>query len=93
MYIVHMKKTYTVARARQHLAQVLDEAEGGTDVVIERRGVRFTVRATSRVRPSKKASRIEIVDPAVEAGTWSWSWSDASGLGFSTPRGDDDTAS
>jgi antitoxin (DNA-binding transcriptional repressor) of toxin-antitoxin stability system len=87
MYIVHVKR-YTVAGARQHLAQVLDEAEEGAEVVIERRGVRFAIRPMAKAAASKQASRVEFVDPEVEAGTWSWSWSEDGGLGLkgSSPK-------
>jgi len=73
MYIV---KRYSTAEARVHLAQVLDFAEQGQDVVIERRGIRFTVRPlpSGKRRSSRKAPRIEILDPAVEAGQWTWGW-------------------
>jgi prevent-host-death family protein len=78
MYNVHMHR-YTVAQARQHLADVLDEVETGEEVVIERRGVKFTVK---RVEPTKKTRgakpRLTIEDPNVAAGTWSWEWSPGS---------------
>jgi hypothetical protein len=47
-------------------------------VIIERRGIRFTVRpiSSNRRRFAKKAPRIEILDPAVEAGQWTWGWSE-----------------
>ncbi len=86
MYIVHMKR-YSVAVARQHLAEVLDRAEEGERVVIERRGVSFAV---SPIRPAPSArlrtARVELVDPAIEAGTWSWSWSPSSGATLASPR-------
>jgi len=85
MYI--MSKRYSVAEARQHLADVLDLAEKGQDVAIERRGVRFVVKAeTRRKRMSgRRPSRIEIADPAVRAGAWTWSWT-PDGLGFRDTR-------
>jgi antitoxin (DNA-binding transcriptional repressor) of toxin-antitoxin stability system len=86
MYIVHVKK-YTVARARQRFAEVLDSAESGEDVVIERRGISFTVRPIVAARHRRRAPRIEIVDPQVEAGAWSWSWSEAGGVAITKPRG------
>jgi prevent-host-death family protein len=72
MYIVHMKR-YTVAQARQKLAEVLDRAEEGESVVIERRGVRFVVSAKVIARPTvRRAPLFELTDDAVEAGEWSW---------------------
>ncbi|MBI2375030.1 MAG: type II toxin-antitoxin system Phd/YefM family antitoxin [Deltaproteobacteria bacterium] len=66
---------YTVARARQRLATVLDQAEQGETVIIERRGVRFAVRALKpKSRPRRGPPRVEILDPALESGQWSWSW-------------------
>src|SRR5688500_12092129 len=41
VYNVHMFKYLKVAEARARFGEILDEAENGTPVVIERRGVRF----------------------------------------------------
>jgi prevent-host-death family protein len=38
MYIYDMTKTYSVASARAHLPQILDEVEAGADVGLSRRG-------------------------------------------------------
>ena len=81
-------KRYTVAQARQQLAEVLNAAERGDPVVIERRGVRFVVEAQQRRRrPSvRRKSVIQHLDPAVAAGEWTWSWK-ADGVHFkSRPR-------
>jgi antitoxin (DNA-binding transcriptional repressor) of toxin-antitoxin stability system len=67
-------KRYTMAQARQHFSEVLDAAEAGTAVVIERRGTRFVVQA-ERPRPRRTRRRrsvIEYLDPAVAAGQWTW---------------------
>jgi prevent-host-death family protein len=75
MYNVHMKR-YTVAQARQRFAELLNAAETGQPVIIERRGTRFVLQ-TDRARPRRPAGRrpvIEIVDPAVGAGEWTWDW-------------------
>jgi prevent-host-death family protein len=40
-------KRYSVAQARQQFAELLDSAERGDAVVIDRRGVRFVVEASS----------------------------------------------
>ena len=85
MYTVHVKN-YTVARARKHLAQVLDSAESGEDVVIERRGVRFAIRPVLPARGRRRAPRVEILDPSVEAGTWTWSWSERGEVVLTTPH-------
>ena len=79
MYAV---KRYSISKARERLADVLDEAERGGSVVIERRNVLFEIRA--RRAPARRSSRrplIESLDPAVTAGQWTWDWS-ADGLKF-----------
>jgi antitoxin (DNA-binding transcriptional repressor) of toxin-antitoxin stability system len=78
-----MTKRYSVAEARQHLADVLDLAEEGEEVAIERRGVRFVVKAEPRTkrRVGRRARRIELTDPDVQAGSWTWTWS-ADGVRF-----------
>lgn len=69
-------KRYSAASARQHLSEVLDEAESGQPVVIERRGVQFDVVA----RPKKKTRKIrhrklfDWVDPVLLSGQWTWVW-------------------
>lgn len=65
--------------------EILDRAEQGTPVVIERRGVRFRLIA-EKDRPSaaSKTALFDFVDPAVMAGQWTWK-AGAKGLGF-TPR-------
>jgi antitoxin (DNA-binding transcriptional repressor) of toxin-antitoxin stability system len=75
-------KRYTAAKARAHLASLLDAAEGGEVVAIERRGVRFTLRSEKRPRKAaKRAARLEVVDRRVLVGEWTWS-SGARGLRF-----------
>ena len=72
MYIV---KRYSVSRARECFADLLDEAERGVPVVIERRDVRFVLRAEPRSR-SRLTGRsvIETLDPAIDDGQWQWGW-------------------
>ena len=80
-------KRYTVAQARQQFAEVLNAAERGQPVIIERRGVRFMVEAQPQRRRSstRRRSQIERLDPAVAAGEWTWSWK-ADGLQFKSRR-------
>lgn len=74
MYNVHMKR-FTVSEARARFGDVLDAAEEGGEVVIERRGVRFLVQAeTPPARVTKRASLIEYLDPSIEAGDWTWEY-------------------
>ena len=81
-----IERTYTQARAE--LATLMDRAVDDREtVIIERRGVRFAVSpvvAPARAR-SPRTSRIEIVDPSIESGSWSWSWSPSTAAEFVTP--------
>ena len=90
MYIVHMKR-YNVAQARSNLSRLLDAAEAGDAVVIERRGTRFRLqtdrgntRRTAR-RTAAPRSMIEYLDPAVADGQWTWEWG-TGGLRFVARR-------
>lgn len=69
-------RRYTSSELRSRLAEVLDAAERGEGVVIERRGVRFALRAERRTsaRRSRRRSLIEALDPAVADGQWTWAW-------------------
>jgi hypothetical protein len=76
MYNVRVRR-YSAAQARQHLADLLNAAEAGQPVVIERRGVRFLLRADSagsRGKTARPRMTIEIVDPAIAEGEWTWTW-------------------
>ena len=77
-------KRFTTASAKQRFSLLLDAAERGESVIIERRGVRFRVQ-TDRHSSRKRIRRnpvIEIVDPAVAKGVWQWQWR-PDGLRFS----------
>ena len=75
LYNVRMRR-YSVAQARARLAELLNAAEQGRPVVIERRGVRFTLQARrSALRSVRRAPILEIVDPAVADGRWMWTGS------------------
>jgi antitoxin (DNA-binding transcriptional repressor) of toxin-antitoxin stability system len=73
-------KRYTSSQLRSRLSEVLDAAERGEAVIVERRGTRFTLRAEGAhgARPRRRRSLIEWMDPAVAAGQWTWA---------SSPRG------
>ena len=85
MYNVLMKPL-KVAEARAKFGEILDEAESGTPITIERRGVRFTLSAE---RPTaakvSKPALFERVDAQVLTGQWTWKPS-ARGLAFSARR-------
>jgi hypothetical protein len=76
MYNARVKR-YSTSQARKHLADLLNAAEAGRPVLIERRGVRFLLQADS-ARSYRKGARprmtIEIVDPAIAQGEWTWTW-------------------
>ena len=77
-------KRFTAAKARQQFSLLLDTAERGESVIIERRGVHFRIRAEQPPAlgaPSRRTPLIEFVDPAVAAGCWSWDW-EPEGLRF-----------
>jgi antitoxin (DNA-binding transcriptional repressor) of toxin-antitoxin stability system len=79
-------KRYTVSQARERLADVLDEAERGGSVVIERRNVRYVIQAKRTPRRSRaRQSVIETLDPAVDSGQWQWDWT-ATGVKFTSRR-------
>jgi antitoxin (DNA-binding transcriptional repressor) of toxin-antitoxin stability system len=80
-------KRYTVTQARMRMAEMLDSAESGTAVLIERKGVRFQIVPTM-ARPARtKAPILEILDEAIEKGDWTWK-DGPQGLTFTrrTPR-------
>lgn len=81
-----MKHDLKVAEARARFGELLDEAEKGRPVTIERRGVRFRLTAEPAA-PSKKAAAalFDFVDPAVDAGQWTWA-TGATGLVFRPRR-------
>jgi len=81
-------KRYTAAKARQQFSLLLDAAERGEPVIVERRGVRFRIRAERQAAlkgTPRRAPVIEFVDPAVAAGRWSWDW-EPEGLRFGAAK-------
>ena len=66
-------KYLKVAEARARFGEILDQAENGAAVVIERRGVRFRLGAETGSRPAAaKPVLFEFVDPGVMSGQWTW---------------------
>jgi prevent-host-death family protein len=86
LYIVQVKR-YSVAQARIHFSHLLDAAEAGDPVVIERRGVRFRLQSDRRgkSRTAARHSIVEYVDPTVLEGQWTWAWAEG-GLRFVARR-------
>jgi antitoxin (DNA-binding transcriptional repressor) of toxin-antitoxin stability system len=75
-----------VAEARARFGELLDEAEKGRPVSIERRGTRFLLIAEPAPASKRRARPplFEFVDPDVAGGQWSWK-AGRRGLAF-TPR-------
>ncbi len=83
VYNVHaMTNDLKVAEARARFGELLDEAEQGRPVFIERRGVRFRL-AAEPVEASKppKAPLFDYVHRDVAFGQWTWN-PGARGLAF-----------
>jgi antitoxin (DNA-binding transcriptional repressor) of toxin-antitoxin stability system len=75
-------KRYTVAVVRERLAEALDEAEKGHPVIIERRGVRYTLTVQRQKAPRRRVGRLlSVRDKAISDGQWSWE-SGTGGLRF-----------
>jgi antitoxin (DNA-binding transcriptional repressor) of toxin-antitoxin stability system len=82
-------KRYPVSVARERLADILDAAEAGQRVVIERRGVRYIIEAEKRRRPAPRRRRsalIRVLDASLQSGEWTWTWQ-GDGLAFTPRRG------
>jgi antitoxin (DNA-binding transcriptional repressor) of toxin-antitoxin stability system len=75
-----------VAEARARFGEILDQAESGTPIVIERRGVRFRLIAETDPPPAApKKALFEFVDPKVLSAQWTWT-AGAKGLSFAARR-------
>ena len=86
VYIVHAMKHWKVAEARARFGEILDEAERGNPVVVERRGVRFRLTAEAAEPRSGAAKPLfEFVDRALADGQWTWK-SGPRGLTFSARK-------
>jgi hypothetical protein len=83
MYIM---KRYTVSKARERFADVLDEADRNGSVLIERGEVQYVITARAAVkRPARRRSVIETVDSAIRDGQWRWDWT-SKGIRFTGGR-------
>jgi hypothetical protein len=79
-------KRYSVSKARERLADLLNEADQGLPVIIERRDVRYVLRVEPASRPRvSRRSVIETLDPTIDAGQWRWNWT-PKGVRFAVPR-------
>lgn len=79
LYNVQVMKRYTVSQVRERLAEALDQADKGVPVVIERKGIRYSLKVDRPARRRKKRpAMFKILDPAVAAGQWTWDWTPGS---------------
>ena len=83
MYIV---KRYAVSKARERLADVLDEADRTGAVLIERGNAQYIITAKpQRIRQAGRQSSIESLDQSVKDGQWRWDWT-STGVRFAGRR-------
>ena len=82
MYNVQMSKRVPVSIARERFADLLDAADAGQPVIIERRGVRYTLAKVAEGKPRRRRALIASADAAVVNGDWTWDWQ-PEGLSFS----------
>jgi antitoxin (DNA-binding transcriptional repressor) of toxin-antitoxin stability system len=76
-------KHMRVAEARARFGEILDEAEKGTPVTIERRGVVFRLVAEPLAPSAPKGKPLfDHVDTSVLSGQWTWTHGEG-GLSFS----------
>jgi prevent-host-death family protein len=76
-----------VAEARARFGEILDAAEKGLPVVIERRGVKFRVVAEApRTAKTPDDAVFDFVDAAVSGGQWTWRADAAKGMQFAPRR-------
>lgn len=75
-------KGYRVSEARARFGDLLDQAEGGQVVIIERHGVQFSLKAEGVPKQRKsQGPSITWAHPAVLSGDWTWDMG-AQGLQF-----------
>jgi hypothetical protein len=81
-------KRYPVSVARERLADILDAADAGQRVVIERRGVRYVIQAEPQppARRRRQPALIKVLDAAIRSGEWTWTWQ-GDRLAFAPRRG------
>jgi len=83
VYSVQMSKRVPASIARERFADLLDAAEAGQPVIIERRGVRYSLAKVTEGRPPRRRrALVTAVDAAVADGQWTWDWG-RDGLTFS----------
>ena len=72
---------YTATDARRHFFQLLDAAERGENVVLERHGVRFKL-VLEASKAVELPSSLVVDDPEVLQGDWTWTSDEKGQLQF-----------
>lgn len=85
MYTVHMTRV-TATAARRDLFHLLDAAERGEEVILERRGARFRLSLEKPEAVDVPASPLVVEDPDVLEGQWTWQASAEGDLTFRPRR-------
>ena len=73
---------YTATDARKQFFHLLDAAERGEDVVLERHGVRFKLVLDTAEQPEAVESSLIVADEAVLSGNWTWTSDEEGQLQF-----------
>ena len=72
MYTVHMPR-FTVTEARKQLFRLLDSAEKGEEVILERRGTRFRLMLDPGPKSGDQSiAPLNVTDEEVLSGEWTW---------------------
>ena len=74
---------YTATDARRQLFNLLDAAEQGQEIILERRGKRFKLILEPQKAQSNKNPMI-FMDENLESGQWTWGSDDDGQLQFKT---------
>ena len=78
---------YTATDARRHFFQLLDAAERGEQVVLERHGVRFKLVLEAAEVVETPAAVLIVNDPEVLQGDWTWTSDEQGQLQFQAREG------
>jgi len=91
MYTVHMAR-YSASEARRQFFELLDAAERGEEVILDRKGIRFRLVVEPNQVVEPPTSPLIIDDPDVLSGEWTWVSDGRGQLQFqSTPSGQNST--
>jgi antitoxin (DNA-binding transcriptional repressor) of toxin-antitoxin stability system len=65
-------KRYTVSETREQFADVLNEADRGGGVIVERGEAQYVITPRRKSRVRAPSPMFEILEPAVADGQWTW---------------------